>query len=107
MPSDLPLLTTETSRAALSPGPQAIYLYGSVGKEDRAAIGEEWIAAQRTKGTVFVAVTAESREEITVGSPDDGEIDLSLFDQERLRAFLSSLGDGEIWLDITALAYGT
>jgi hypothetical protein len=83
-------------------------VYRAQAEEDRGYLGEEWIRDMTSRGARFLEVLDESDERVRIHDADqDKLLDDSLFSLEVLLSHLRVQSIVEIWVDITALAYGT
>lgn len=109
MPTDWsPLPRSQTTRERLRVPPRAAYFYRAQAEEDRGYLGEQWIQDMTDRGVSFLEVLDESDERVRIhDARRDATIDDSLFDLRMLLDHIRAESIHEIWVDITALAYGT
>lgn len=106
--SKIPLPRSQTSRSRLVVPATAAYLYRAQAEEDRGYLGVDWIESMTASGVRFYEVTYENDEEITVhDASSDAIVRLSLFDPESFLDHIASEGSECLWIDITALAFGS
>lgn len=103
-----PLPRSLTTRARLTVPTGAAYIYRAQAEEDRGYLGDQWIRDMTDQGIRFLEVLDESEERIKIhDAGQDVMLNDSLFDLDLLLTHLRAESIAEIWVDITALAYGT
>jgi hypothetical protein len=106
--SEVPLPRSQTTRDRVVIPERVAYLYRAQAEEDRGYLGEEWITERTRAGVRFLEVLQESDERVQIhDATRDTLIDDSLFDAAELIDHLAAEAISAVWLDITALAYGT
>jgi len=108
MRSDIPLPRRQLTRSRLALPPDVAYIYRAQAEEDRGYLGDSWIDDMIDRGTRFLEVMAEDSEYIQIRDAEaDLSFSLSLFDSSLLIDHLQVIGAVELWVDITALSYGS
>lgn len=101
-----PLLTTVVAGDDFRLPDLCSYIFAG-GGEERAAVGQQWMAEAEGRGVRFVEVLRQEPDTIAIASPKESTTVslIELRDQSRLREEVVGLAPQAVYLDVTGLTY--